>query len=603
MIQLFVLLPFWLPLLRVKRSLLDLLHARILMFCTAAALLTSACGLPSLPGDNSGDGGAASQAEPTVIASADGANGTVSSTATMKAAAAPKETQGTWEDSARFLSQASFGPVDASEIDQVRTTGYDQWLSHQFALAAPSHLAYVTQQSPRETDGKPRDEMSYEAIWQQWLYSEAQLRSRVAFALSQIFVISNVAPDLNAQGMSSYLDMINAHAFDNYRNLLEQVTLHPAMGYYLNMIESEKEDPAKGTHPNENYPREVLQLFSIGLVKLNPDGSVMKDANGVAIPTYDQKVVEGFAKAFSGWSFGGRDTSKNDQFHNGEEAWTTPMQAWAGKHSTSAKTLLDGRVLSPGQTPQQDMTAALDSIFLHPNVPPFISRRLIQRLVTSNPSPEYIGRVAAVFTNNGSGVRGDLKSLVRAILLDPEARATPAGNFGKQREPVIRLANMLRVMNAKSKSGHTDIHYLDSADNALGQSPLLSPSVFNFFSPDFKNPGPIAAAGLYSPEFQITTETTVVGTLNFFSRLIKDGGYGSGENRVELDFAKFDAIAADAGTLIDHFNALFMNGSMLPATRTSFLRAINSIDPKNRKDRIKIALALVVISPEFVIQR
>ncbi len=308
--------------------------------------------------------------EPTVISSGDGVNGPVSSTATIKAAAAPKETQTSWQDSARFLSQATFGPISAAEVDQVRTVGYEQWLNHQFSLAAPSHLEYVNQQSPRETDGKPRDEMSYEAIWQQWLYSEAQLRARVAFALSQIFVISNVAPDLNALAMSSYMDMLNTHAFDNYRNLLARVTLHPAMGYYLNMIESEKEDPAKGTHPNENYAREVLQLFSIGLVKLNPDGTVMKDALGAPIPTYDQSVVEGFAKAFSGWSFGGRDTSKNDQFHNGEEVWTAPMQPWASKHSTSAKTLLDGRVLSPGQTPQQDMNAALDSIFVHPNVPP-----------------------------------------------------------------------------------------------------------------------------------------------------------------------------------------------------------------------------------------
>ena len=194
-------------------------------------------------------------------------------------------------------------------------------------------------------------------------------------------------------------------------------------------------------------------------------------------------------------------------------------------------------------------------------------------------------------------------AVVRAILLDPEARTTTTENFGKQREPVIRLANLFRVMNVKSKSGHTAIHYLDSADNALGQSPLLSPSVFNFFSPDFKNPGPIAAAGLNSPEFQITNETTVVGTLNFFSRLIKDGGYGSGDNRIELDFVKFDAIAADAGALIDQFNLLFMNGTMASSTRTSFMRAINSIDPKNRKDRIKVALALVVVSPEFVIQR
>lgn len=574
------------------------------LFLAFVGLLVSACGLPSPPGLNDGDSGSAAQAEPTIIASADGANGPVSSTASLKAAAAPKEQQASWEEGARFLTQATFGPTDAAEVEQVRTVGLEQWLNHQFALEAPSHMAYLNQQSPRETDGKPREEMSYEAVWQQWLYSEAQLRARMSFALAQIFVISNVAPDLNARAMSSYFDMLNGNAFGNYRTLLEDVTLHPAMGYYLNMIESEKEDPAKGIHPNENYAREVLQLFSIGLVKLNIDGTPTKDAQGATIPTYDQKVVEGFAKAFSGWSFGGRDTSKSDQFQNGEENWTVPMQPWASKHSTSAKTLLDGKTLSPGQTPQQDMKEALDSIYLHPNVGPFISRRLIQRLVTSNPSPEYISRVATVFNNNGAGVRGDLKAVLRTILMDQEARSTtPAANFGKQREPVIRLANLFRAMNAKSMSGHSEIHYLDSADNGLGQSPLLSPSVFNYYSPDFKNPGPIAAAGLNSPEFQITNETTVVGTLNFFARLIRDGGYGNKDNRLNLDFAKYDAIAADAGTLIDHFNLLFMNATMTPATRTSFMRAINSIDPKLRKERIKIALTLVSMTPEFVIQR
>lgn len=566
-------------------------------------LAVSACGLPSPPGLDSGGGGSSTN-EPATVASQEGLEGPVSSTATAKAAAAPKESQPTLSEAARFLSQATFGAIDATEVTQVQAMGFDQWLEHQFALPPPSHLNYIRAQSPREMDGKARDEMSYEAIWQQWLYSEAQLRARMAFALSQILVISNIAPDLNPYAMSGYMDMLNVHAFGSYRTVLEAVTLHPAMGYYLNMLESEKEDEAKGVHPNENYAREVLQLFSIGLVQLNLDGTPKLDGNSKPIPTYDQSVVAGFAKAFSGWSFGGRDTSKNDQFHSGPENWTVSMQPWASKHSTAPKTLLDGRVLPAGQTPQQDLQDAIDSIFYHPNVGPFIGRRLIQRFVTSNPSPAYIARVATVFNNNGAGARGDLRAVLRAILMDPEARSsTPSANFGKQREPVIRLANMLRVMNVKSKSGHTAIHYLDSADNALGQSPLLSPSVFNFYSPDFRNPGPIAAAGLYSPEFQITTETTVVGTLNFFAGLIRSGGYGEGDNRIEFDFNKYDALAADANLLIDHFNVLFMNGGMTPSTRTAFMRAINSIDPKNRKERIQAALTLVAVSPEFVIQR
>lgn len=569
----------------------------------AFTLLVAACGMPSLPGLGS-DGGSSGSSSPQVIESTDGKEGTVASTKSTKAAALPADQQPALTDGARFLSQATFGAVDTTEIETLRRIGYEQWLAHQFALEGPSHLAYVTAQAPRETDGKPRDVMSYEAVWQNWLYSEAQLRARVAFALSQIFVISNVAPDLNAPAMSSYMDMLGANAFGNYRKLLEDVTLHPAMGYYLNMLGSEKEDVAKGIHPNENYAREVLQLFSIGLVKLNPDGTPQRDAQGATIPTYDQSVIEGFAKAFSGWSFGGRDTSKNDQFSKGAENWTVPMQAWAGKHSTATKTLLEGRVLPAGQTPQQDLRDALDTIFWHPNVGPFMGRRLIQRLVTSNPSPAYLARVAAVFNDNGAGVRGDLRAVVRAVLMDPEARtATPAPNAGKQREPVIRLANVLRVMNARSRSGHTAIHELDNGDDALGQSPLLAPSVFNFFSPDFRPPGPITQAGLVAPEFQITTETTVVGTLNFFADLFRSGGYGSGDNRIELDFTRYDAVAADAALLIDHLNLLFMDGTLTPTTRTAFLRAINSIDPKNRKERLQVALTLLTLCPEFVIQR
>lgn len=574
---------------------------------TVVSLMLSACGLPEAPGLGGSSGSSSSQDQPApVVTAAEGANGTASSTTSMKATAAPKEQQINDEDALRFLSQATFGPVSLDEVVAVRDAGLQQWFTHQFSLEAASQMAYISAQSAREKDGKPREDMSYEAIWQQWLYSEAQLRARVAFALSEIFVISNTAPDLNANAMSSYMDMLNRNAFGNYRKLLEDVTLHPAMGYYLNMIESEKEDPFKGTHPNENYAREVLQLFSIGLLKLNPDGTPIKDAQGATTPTYDQSVVEGFAKAFSGWSFGGRDTSKSDAFQSGDENWTVPMQAWASKHSTASKKLLDGRTLAAGQTPQQDLRDALDSIFNHPNVGPFISRRLIQRLVTSNPSPAYVQRVAAVFDNNGSGERGSLAHVVYATLMDLEARGNVAmqgPNSGKQREPVIRLANILRALNGTATAGHTEIHELDSADNGLGQSPLLAPSVFNFFSPDFRNPGPIAAAGLYSPEFQITTETSVVGALNFFARLIKDGGYGSGDTKVRFDFGRFDAVAVDASTLINHMSYLFMNGNITPTTRTAMLRAINSIDPKLRTDRIKTALILVSISPEFVIQR
>jgi uncharacterized protein (DUF1800 family) len=576
---------------------------------TLMALLVALSLLSGCSGGGSASTAVAEAAPPPIIKSQEGSTGPVSSVASLKLSPLAAEAQPSGTDAARFLTQATFGPTSVGEIDQVRQAGFDKWLEHQFSISAKSHLAYVSAQAPREKNGKPTDEMSYEAIWQQWLFGEDQLRARMAFALSQVFVISNVAPDLNPEAMSSYLDMLNAQAFGNYRQLLEAVTLHPAMGYYLNMAESEKEDPAKGTHPNENFAREVLQLFSIGLVKLNIDGSAMKDADGKTMPTYNEDVVKGFAKAFSGWSFGGRDTTKADTFHNGTENWTVPMQPWASKHSTATKPILDGVSIPAGQTPRQDLQAALDAIANHPNVAPFVSRRLIQRFITSNPSPAYIQRIATIFNDNGSGVRGDLKSVLRAILTDKEARdpaSAGTDQAGKQREPVIRFANMLRAMKASSTSGHTSIWYLDSADNALGQSPLLAPSVFNFFSPDFRNVGAIAAAGLYSPEFQITTDTTVVGGINFFASVIRDGGFkgwGAEEHRIKLDFLVWDAVAADAGVLIDHINLLFMNNSMKPETRTSFMRAINSIDTKLRTERVKMALSLAVIAPEFVIQR
>ncbi len=537
--------------------------------------------------------------------------GVAASTATFAnasdIASLPAEKQTSTEDTARFLTQTTFGITNEAEIATVRAIGYERWLAEQFKLETAPVSDYITLQARRTTNGKPIDEMAYEGVWQQWLYSPAQLRARVAFALSQIMVVSNISPELNGPAMGSYIDMLNRNAFGNYRKLLEDVTLHPAMGYYLNMLQSEKEDPDRGTHPNENYAREVLQLFSIGLVQLNLDGTPKKDSDGKTIATYDEDTVKGFAKAFSGWSYGGRDTAKNDAFHQGTENWTVPMQAWAGRHSTAPKKLLNGIVLPAGQTPQQDMTQALDTIFNHPNVGPFIARRLIQRLVSSNPSPAYIERVATVFNNNGEGTRGDLKAVITAIVLDVEARdvsATSANNAtGKLREPVIRFANVMRLLNAKSQEGTNRIHYLDNADYGLGQSPFLAPSVFNFYSPDFRTPGEITKAGLVSPEFQITTETTIVGSLNFLASVIYNGGYGEKETKLNFDFSKFHDVAGDADALINRINLLTMNGTMSLATKTSFARVINGIDAKNKDDRVKAALVLAIAAPEFAIQK
>lgn len=510
-------------------------------------------------------------------------------------------------DAARFLTQASFGMKSAQEVQQLREKGYPLWLWEQINTGTTLHTSYLDQQKLRNVgdDGRARatEEMSYEAIWQQWLFGADQLRARVSFALSQIMVISNVAPDIRPYAMSSYMDMLNRNAFGNYRQLLEDVTLHPAMGYYLNMLNSEKDDPATGAHPNENYAREVLQLFSIGLVKLNLDGSAQIDSTGKPIPSYDESIVQGFAKAFTGWTYPNA-TGWDEADEEVPAAWTAAMKPFASKHSPEKKKLLDGLEIEAGGTPQSDMKAALDSIFNHPNVAPFISRQLIQRLVTSNPSKAYLSRVASIFNDNGSGVRGDLRAVVAAILLDEEARnATPPANFGKQREPVIRFANFLRALDAKAANGRNAIHYLESADNGLGQSPLLSPSVFNFFSPNFRPAGKIAAAGLVAPEFQITTETTVVGGLNFFANLFSSGGYGYDESKLILSTSSLEAKAGDANALIAELNTLFCNSQMGTALQARLRTMINAISMNDKAYRVRASLILISLSPDFVIQR
>ncbi len=526
---------------------------------------------------------------------------------------APAQSPST-RDAARFLTQASFGATGEAQVQALASQGYERWLWDQFQTPAASHLDYLQSQKPREINkdnpqGRFSEEMSYEAVWRQWLEGQDQLRGRMSWALLQIFVISNVAPDIRPLAMSSYMDMLNRNAFGNYRQLLEEVTLHPAMGYYLNMLESEKEDTKTGTSPNENYAREVLQLFSIGLYQLNMDGTRKLNA-GSPISTFGEPEIKGFAKAFSGWSYGSLDNKNNKLFHDHDDEadnnWLVPLKAWAAYHSPGEKLLLNGQKLAAGGSPEQDMKAALDAIFNHPNVPPFISRQLIQRLVTSNPSPAYVQRVAQVFVDNGSGVRGDLKAVARAVLLDAEARdITKAADptFGKQREPVIRMANLLRATAAKSQDGTNRIHYLDSADEGLGQSPLLAPSVFNFYSPFYTPPGEAARQGVVAPEFQITTEISVVGSLNFFSRLINDQGYGNDKSKVKMDFAAWEAAAANRDALLDKANTVLFAGGMSTTTRATMAKAIDRINATDKTRRVKAALMLTAVAPDFVIQK
>jgi uncharacterized protein (DUF1800 family) len=592
----------------------NVLPAKHLLTAVAVSTL-SACGGGGGGGDSDpillGNGSAASYSQGLTL---------IKDATSAQQSAEPAKQPGLSEvDAARFLTQATFGIRSIQEVRDLQAQGLEHWLWAQFNAPFALHTSYLDVQRRRNDKQRASEEMSYEAVWRQWLFEEGQLRARVVFALSEILVISNVAPDIRPYAMSSYMDMLGQHAFGNYRDLLKAVTLHPAMGYYLNMLESEKENPDTGTHPNENYAREVLQLFSIGLVQLNSDGSTINGPDGLPLPSYSEDVVKGFARAFSGWSFGGQAPKAGqalDELFDGSDYeldanWTAAMRAYPERHETGTKLLLNGQTLPAGQSPEKDMDDALDNIFKHPNVGPFIGRQLIQRLVTSNPSAAYIDRVARVFNDNGQGVRGDLKAVIKAVLLDSQARdetVSARSGYGKLREPVIRLSALLRAFGATtpSTSGRTDLHYLDSPEDGLGQSPLLSPSVFNFFSPNYRHPGVLAQAGLVAPEFQITTETSVVGSCNTLADVVWQGGYGWGEqSRLRFNWAPWEALVQTSSELLQALNIVFCCARMSASTRLRLQALLSSAAAQDAspKERVQALMVVLLVSPDFVVQK
>ncbi|MEP7078507.1 MAG: DUF1800 family protein, partial [Chthoniobacterales bacterium] len=497
-------------------------------------------------------------------------------------------------DAARFLTQATFGPTDEL-IAQVQSQGFATYLNAQFATPMSSHVAYVDASGVNP----PTIEETMAAWWTNAVTAPDQIRQRVAFALSEIFVVSVEGSGLGDQpiGMSNYVDVLLRDAFGNFRILLEDVTLNPAMGVYLDMLGNNKGNAAEGRHPNENYARELMQLFSIGLYHLNLDGSLTLSASGAPIETYNQDHVIGLAAVCTGWTFS--QLSAPDWW-DPIENFRDPMMSFPNHHEPGAKLLLDGVTVSANQTPAQDLKIALDTIFNHPNVGPFICRQLIQRLVTSNPSPGYLYRVVSVFNNNGQGVRGDLAAVIRAILLDYDARSTTligGQGYGHQREPVVRLANLLRAFHATSPDGKFSFY-----SDPLGQVPLHAPTVFNFFSPDYEAPGAIAAAHLRSPEFQITTENTVVTAANLLRGAI-NYGLGPSEDLVTLNLANEQTLAANPAQLIAHLNSLLMAGQMSTAMQTTLVNAVTQIASTNPTERVRTALYLVINSPEFLVEK
>jgi uncharacterized protein (DUF1800 family) len=518
-------------------------------------------------------------------------------------------------DAARLLEQATFG-VTASDVAHVQSVGIDAYLSEQLAYPATQYTGYSytphTAAAGCIGDGSnppdasslcARDEYSPFQVQRDFfthaLKNPDQLRQRVAFALSQIMVVSSVEI-YEAYGLADYQNILLRDALGNYRTLLQDVTLSPTMGHYLDMANSDETNPQNGTVPNQNYAREVLQLFSIGLIELNPDGTPQLDASGAPIPTFEGTTIEGFASVFTGWTY--------PPLAGANSQWTNPinfdgtMVAFPDHHQAGTKALLNGYTVPANQTPAQDLQDALDDIFNHPNVGPFVSKQLIQHLVTSNPSPAYVARIAAVFADNGQGVRGDLSAVVRAILTDTEARGdAPATNlFGHLREPALFITSTLR-----SLGGTSDGVLPRSASSAMGQ-PMFSPeTVFNFYPPSYQVPGTQTLA----PEFGIENAATALARANFINTVIMQGGAAadptvSGSTGTTINLTPL-AGAANSSALIAQLNQTLMHGSLSSAANNIILTAVNSVaaNSSNPLAAAQAASYLILTSAQYQVER
>jgi uncharacterized protein (DUF1800 family) len=520
---------------------------------------------------------------------------------------APPPSSAQLNAASKAASQATFG-LPYVQIEALAEQGYDAWLNQQFAMPATLHRPVVDDLVQKLNNGElpPVDDDVEHLIqfrryawWNRAMTAPDVLRQRVAFALSEIFVVSDNVDTLIVypHALSTYYDVLLANAFGNYRDLLEGIALHPAMGIYLSHVNNAKADPAANRFPDENFAREVMQLFSIGLFELNDDGSERLGNDGRPIPTYDNDDIREMAKIFTGLSYGGDEAFFGKQLPR----FVVPMQMFDAQHESGEKRLLNGLVVAAGQTGTQDIQAAIDNLFNHSNVGPFIGKQLIQRLVTSNPSPDYIARVTAAFNGDATGVRGDMRAVLRAILTDDEAAIAPSGQLGgRLREPLVRFVSMARQLNATAEDGlFYNNGYLQQF--LLRQHPLSSPSVFNFFLPGHSPAGELAAANLVAPEFQITDSTTIVSMTNLvelavigeFVMDIEDHFGG-----VSLDLSEFEDLARQSNSvLLDRLDLIFTHGSLSIDTRNVILGVMEDIADLNFKT--KSAIYLVLISPDY----
>ncbi len=507
---------------------------------------------------------------------------------------------GTKADAARFLTQSTFGPT-VEDIDALAASrDASAWLDQQRAAPMSLELPYLQSQNKSSISQPDR----LEAWWRFAVTGQDQLRQRMAFALSEIMVVSEVSSLATHQdGLAYYNDLLTRNAFGNFRDLLQDVTLSPEMGHYLSMWHNQKPNPDSGIRSDENYAREVMQLFTIGLVQLNLDGSPKLDGNGNTIPTFTQSDVANLARVFTGWSWG-NGTSDAD-FDKADGDWTVQMQAYEVHHDENAKVIIDNTPVPAGMQAAPELKLALDKLFNHPNVGPFIGKQLIQRLTKSNPSPAYVARVAHAFNDNGQGQRGDLYAVVRAILLDPEARAAPTPGGGKIREPLLRPSHLWRVFHAKADNGRYD--YLQAQGN-LAQSPLGAPSVFNFFRPTYRPLGVVAEAGLVAPEFGISDESTIIVASDELRRVAmtysgSQGRTTGASDAILLDLTPWEDRAANhPEQLVDDLGLVLMNGTMPASMRQTLIDYVQTIPADQSDQRVGELVYLIVSSPQYAAQ-
>lgn len=540
----------------------------------------TAAGLPSLPGG---------VAAPAVKAAA-------------KPAARKAATGLTDQQAASFLLQAQISCTKA-DIAAVRQMGYAAWLSREMGAAQRGITGWnwLIQNGYNRADILYSRDYADPMIWAQLINPVDGLRKRVALALSEILVVSTNSMEIESPmfAMAAYWDLLMRHAFGNFRELLEDVTLSPAMGYYLNTLGNLKEDDKTGRVPDENYAREVMQLFTIGLYELNNDGT-HKLRGGKPIETYDQDTVSNLARVFTGYDLddtGHVRVTKPERFRN-------RMIVRNLRNHSQLPIRFMGLNIPGDATPAFKLKAVLDALFAHPNVGPFIGRQLIQRLVKSSPSPNYVGRVAAAFNDNGKGVRGDMKAVIKAVLVDPEARSEDRFNdnfHGKLREPMLRLAQWASMFNAQPRQGR-GWEVWDQTDT-LGQSPLCSPSVFNFFRPGYVPPNTeFAKYGLTAPEFQITDESSAPRYINRLADYVR------GWHIIQCTYPAEEAMVLkkDLAGLVEHLSLLMCADQLTPATKATILKGLKALPEKTRdypKAVVTAALVMIMSCPDYIVQK